>query len=127
MTSGAVATKSAEDQVAVTGLLESGAVAVMQFRGGTSRATGFHWEINGTQGELVVKADHSLFGGRLRLYGARGDDSGLTELPVPVRYQRLRKLPRLMSARPSRTVVTPLRRLRAGGKGCRPRTYGRRC
>ncbi|MFC4999411.1 hypothetical protein ACFPIJ_16380 [Dactylosporangium cerinum] len=63
MTSGAVATKSAEDQVAVTGLLESGAVAVMQFRGGTSRATGFHWEINGTQGELVVKADHSLFGG----------------------------------------------------------------
>lgn len=88
VTSGAVATKSAEDQVAVTGLLESGAVAAMHFRGGTSRATGFHWEINGTEGDLVVKADNSLFGGRLRLYGARGNDGGLTELPVPARYQR---------------------------------------
>ncbi len=87
-TSGAVATKSAEDQVAVTGLLESGAVAAMHFRGGTSRATGFHWEINGTEGDLIVKADHSLFGGRLRLYGARGNDAGVTELPVPAHYQR---------------------------------------
>ncbi|OHV72059.1 Gfo/Idh/MocA family oxidoreductase [Pseudofrankia sp. BMG5.36] len=87
-TSGAVAHKSAEDQVAVTGLLESGAVAVMHFRAGTSRATRFHWEINGTEGDLVVKADHSLFGGRLRLYGARGNSGGLTELPVPAPYQR---------------------------------------
>lgn len=88
VTSGAVAAKSAEDQVAVTGLLESGAVAVMHFRGGTSRATGFHWEINGTEGDLVVKADKSLFGSRLRLHGARGSDEGLTELPVPARYER---------------------------------------
>ncbi|MFD4949238.1 Gfo/Idh/MocA family protein [Streptomyces sp. NPDC058409] len=89
VTSGAVAAKSTEDQIAVTGLLESGAVAAMHFRGGTSRATGFHWEINGTQGDLVVKADHDLWWmGRLRLYGARGDDRGLVELPVPARYQR---------------------------------------
>ncbi|MFF9645846.1 Gfo/Idh/MocA family protein [Kitasatospora aureofaciens] len=89
VTSGAVAAKSTEDQIAVTGLLESGAVATMHFRGGTSRATGFYWEINGTQGDLVVKADHDLWWmGRLRLYGARGDDGGLVELPVPARYQR---------------------------------------
>lgn len=89
VTSGAVAAKSTEDQIAVTGLLESGAVATMHFRGGTSRATGFHWEINGTQGDLVVKADHDLWWmGRLRLSGARGDDGGLAELPVPARYQR---------------------------------------
>ncbi|MFF2147396.1 Gfo/Idh/MocA family protein [Kitasatospora sp. NPDC058190] len=89
VTSGAVAAKSTEDQIAVTGLLESGAVATMHFRGGTSRATGFHWEINGTGGDLVVKADHDLWWmGRLRLYGARGNDSGLAELPVPARYQR---------------------------------------
>ncbi|MFF2146583.1 hypothetical protein [Kitasatospora sp. NPDC058190] len=88
MTSGAVA-ESTEDQIAVTGLLESGAVATMHFRGGTSRATGFHWEINGTRGDLVVKADHDLWWmGRLRLYGARGDDGGSLELPVPARYQR---------------------------------------
>ncbi|MGW0878004.1 Gfo/Idh/MocA family protein [Streptomyces sp. NPDC002671] len=89
VTSGAVAAKSTEDQIAMTGLLESGAVAAVHFRGGTSRATGFHWEINGTQGDLVVKADHDLWWmGRLRLYGARGDGGGLVELPVPARYQR---------------------------------------
>jgi predicted dehydrogenase len=85
---GAVAAKSAEDQVAVTGLLESGAVAAMHVRGGTSRATRFHWEINGTEGDLIVKADHSLFSGRLRLYGARGNDGTLSEIPVPARYER---------------------------------------
>jgi predicted dehydrogenase len=89
VTSGAVAAKSAEDQVAVTGLLESGAVAAMHFRGGTSRATGFHWEINGAEGDLVVKADQALWwSGRLRLYGARGSDGSLTELPVPLHYER---------------------------------------
>ncbi|MFI2183868.1 Gfo/Idh/MocA family protein [Streptomyces sioyaensis] len=89
VTSGAVAAKSAEDQIAVTGLLESGAMAVLHFRGGTSRATQFHWEINGTEGDLVVKADQApWWSGRLRLYGARGREGTLTELPVPVRYER---------------------------------------
>ncbi|WP_181923975.1 hypothetical protein [Streptomyces inhibens] len=89
MTSGAVAAKSAEDQIAVTGLLESGAVAALHFRGGASRATGFHWEINGTEGDLVVKAGQAQWWwGRLRLYGARGNDGVLAELPVPARYQR---------------------------------------
>lgn len=89
VTSGAVAAKSAEDQVAVTGLLESGTVAAMHFRGGTSRATEFHWEINGAEGDLVVKADQAQWwSGRLRLYGARGSDGTLTELPVPLRYER---------------------------------------
>ncbi|MBL3671228.1 Gfo/Idh/MocA family oxidoreductase [Streptomyces sp. M2CJ-2] len=89
VTSGAVAAKSAEDQIVVTGVLESGAVAAVHFRGGTSRATAFHWEINGTEGDLVVKADQALwFQGRLRLYGARGKEGALAELPVPTRYQR---------------------------------------
>ncbi|MER5185287.1 Gfo/Idh/MocA family oxidoreductase [Streptomyces sp. NPDC002896] len=88
-TTGGVAAKTAEDQIAVTGVLESGAVASVHFRGGTSRATSFHWEINGTEGDLVVEADHNLWMGRLRLYGARGGDARLTELPVPQRYDRL--------------------------------------
>ncbi|MEV7384236.1 Gfo/Idh/MocA family protein [Streptomyces lydicus] len=89
VTSGAVAAKTAEDQIAVTGVLESGAVAALHFRSGTSRVTAFHWEINGTEGDLVVKADQALwFQGRLRLYGARGEDGALAELPVPARYQR---------------------------------------
>src|SRR5258705_6373488 len=89
VTSGAVAAKSAEDQIAVTGVLESGAVAAMPFRGGPSRATAFHWEINGTEGDLVVKAARApwWYGGT-QLYGARGEEGALTELPVPARYQR---------------------------------------
>ncbi|MER5519929.1 Gfo/Idh/MocA family oxidoreductase [Streptomyces sp. NPDC002763] len=88
VTSGAVAAKSAEDQIAVTGVLESGAVAAVHFRGGEPRVTRFHWEINGTEGDLVVKADQAQWwSGRLRLYGARGDVGALTELPVPARYQ----------------------------------------
>ncbi|MFF7756173.1 Gfo/Idh/MocA family protein [Streptomyces sp. NPDC007971] len=90
VTSGAVAAKSAEDQIAVTGVLESGAVAAMHLRGGTSRATAFHWEINGTDGDLVVKAVQApwwWYGG-LRLYGARGSDGAPVELPIPARYQR---------------------------------------
>ena len=106
VTSGAVAAKSAEDQIAVTGLLESGAVAAMHFRGGTSRATQFHWEINGTEGDLVVKADQApWWSRRLRLYGARGSDGTLTELPVPLRYERSLTQWTGRSAEPAYNVV----------------------
>lgn len=88
--SGRTATMTAEDQIAVTGTLESGAVAAVHFRGGTSRATDFHWEINGTEGDLVVKADPAaLWMDRITLHGARGSDTELTELPVPASYERL--------------------------------------
>ncbi|MBB4783041.1 hypothetical protein [Streptomyces rapamycinicus] len=50
MTGRRTATMTAEDQIAVTGTLESGAVAALRFRGGSSRATDFHWEINGAEG-----------------------------------------------------------------------------
>ncbi|MEU8870321.1 Gfo/Idh/MocA family oxidoreductase [Streptomyces javensis] len=89
---GRTATMTAEDQIAVTGTLESGAVAALHFRGGNSRATDFHWEINGTEGDLAVKADTAaLWMGRITLHGARGSDTGLTELPVPASYERLPK------------------------------------
>lgn len=88
--SGRTATMTAEDQIAVTGTLESGAVAALHFRGGTSRATDFHWEINGTEGDLVVKADSAaLWMDRITLHGAHGADTELTELPVPASYEGL--------------------------------------
>ncbi|MEU1943749.1 Gfo/Idh/MocA family oxidoreductase [Streptomyces sp. NPDC020125] len=87
---GRTATMTAEDQIAVIGTLESGAVAALHFRGGTSRATDFHWEINGTEGDLVVKADSAaLWMGRITLHGARGSDTEPTELPVPASYEGL--------------------------------------
>ena len=75
------------DQVAVTGILESGAVASIHFRGGLSKGTNFLWEINGTAGDLVITAD----GGHLqmmphRLKGARKGDAKLSDMPVPERY-----------------------------------------
>ena len=42
------------DQVAVTAALNSGAVASVFYRGGLSRAGDFRWEINGTDGDVLV-------------------------------------------------------------------------
>ncbi|CAM5704493.1 hypothetical protein MAUB1S_03679 [Mycolicibacterium aubagnense] len=65
---------TAEDQIAVTGRLESGAVASLHYRGGSSRGTNLLWEINGTEGDLVLTGDsgHLQFG-QAELRGARGD------------------------------------------------------
>lgn len=83
-------TMTADDQVAVQGVLESGAVASVHFRGGWSRATNFHWEINGTEGDLVVSGPHGhLQLAPVTLLGARGDDRELADLPVPGEYHRV--------------------------------------
>lgn len=85
--SGRAVPMTVEDQVAVTGRLASGAVASVHFRGGLSRGTDFHWEINGTDGDLVVTGDHGhLQQARLTVRGARGAATELAELPVPERY-----------------------------------------
>src|SRR3954452_14261238 len=47
LATGQRAPMTAPDQIAVSGVLESGAVASVHFRGGRSRATNLHWEING--------------------------------------------------------------------------------
>ncbi|MFJ9180858.1 Gfo/Idh/MocA family protein [Streptomyces sp. NPDC102360] len=75
------------DQVVLGGVLASGAVASVHFRGGTSRGTNFHWEINGTEGDLVVTGDTGhLQMGEYTIAGARGSDAGLAQLTVPERY-----------------------------------------
>jgi len=47
---------TADDQVAVTGLLEGGAALSIHYRGGVSRGTNLLWEINGTEGDLQLTA-----------------------------------------------------------------------
>ncbi|MFF4966186.1 hypothetical protein [Streptomyces sp. NPDC001037] len=87
---GESAAMTAADQVAVTGVLDSGAVAAAHYRGGTSRGTGFHWEISGTEGDLVVTASSGhLQLAPVTLRGARGTDTGLTELTVPAVYEKI--------------------------------------
>jgi predicted dehydrogenase len=80
--------KTSADQIAVTGTLECGAVAVAHYRGGTCRGTNFLWEINGTKGDLRIEADggHAqLFD--LRISGGFGEDRRLQQMTVPDRYR----------------------------------------
>jgi predicted dehydrogenase len=77
-----------EDQVGVTGLLESGAAFSIHYRGGHSRGTNLLWEINGTEGDLQVTAD----GGQAQIFeltvcGGKGAQSSLEVLPVAPSYQ----------------------------------------
>jgi len=92
--------KTATDQIVIGGVLESGTAASIHYRGGMSRGTNFQWEINGSEGDLVVTLDDpigslgalKLLGsvgsiqlGALRLHGARGKDQ-LAEIDVPDTY-----------------------------------------
>jgi predicted dehydrogenase len=79
---------TADDQVAVTGLLEGGAVVSMHYRGGYSRGTNLLWEINGTEGDLQVTAaggQAQIF--EMTVHGGNGGQSSLEVLPVPEQYQ----------------------------------------
>ncbi|WP_340317379.1 Gfo/Idh/MocA family protein [Rhizorhabdus argentea] len=75
------------DQLAVHGHLESGAVASLHFRGGSSRGTNLLWEINGTEGDLQITGVGGLVE-MLDLYlaGARHNESDVTPLPIPASY-----------------------------------------
>jgi predicted dehydrogenase len=77
---------TAEDQVAVTGTLAGGAVASVHFRGGRSRGTNLLWEINGTEGDILVTSrSGQLHSSKVEIRGARGGDR-LADLPVPDPY-----------------------------------------
>ena len=54
---GATMPVTASDQIIVSGRLKSGAVASFHMRGGMSQATNTLWEVNGTEGDLLVTAD----------------------------------------------------------------------
>jgi predicted dehydrogenase len=88
--SGDLLPMTAADQVAVIGRLEGGAVMTVHFRGGLSRGTNLHWEINGSEGDIVISgpSGHVQLAD-LELRGGRGRDTGLSVLPVPASYQRV--------------------------------------
>ncbi|CAL9408083.1 Inositol 2-dehydrogenase_D-chiro-inositol 3-dehydrogenase [Streptomyces sp. enrichment culture] len=84
---------TAADQVVASGRLPGGAVATFHYRGGTSRGTNFRWEINGTEGDLVLTAPigHPQLS-PLTLEGGRGTSTGLAPLTVPESYVRVPEL-----------------------------------
>jgi predicted dehydrogenase len=72
----------APDHIAVSGTLESGATATIHLRGGHSRASALVWEINGTEGDLLISATHgNIHIAQLTVHGGRGDDVGVRTLP----------------------------------------------
>jgi predicted dehydrogenase len=78
---------TADDQVAVSGLLEGGAAFSIHYRGGVSRGTNLLWEINGSEGDLQLTAT----GGQTQIWemdvrGGKGAQSSLELLPVPEQY-----------------------------------------
>src|SRR3954447_7708144 len=79
---------NADDQVAVSGLLEGGAAFSIHYRGGASRGTNLLWEINGTEGDLQLTST----GGQAQIWelevrGGTGAQSALELLPVPEKYR----------------------------------------
>ena len=77
---------TAPDQVAVAASLDSGALFDIHFRGGTSRATNFRWEINGTDGDLVVTTPMGYTGvGGFTIKGANLEGA-IEDLPIPNTY-----------------------------------------
>jgi predicted dehydrogenase len=87
-TTAQVITKNTDDHIAVTGVLESGAVANVLVRGGVSRATDFRWEMNGTDGDLVVTSHGSSWNRGLTLVGRQGSQNEFVALPVPASYEQ---------------------------------------
>jgi predicted dehydrogenase len=75
------------DQIAINGVLESGAVATIHYRGGVPRGYKLLWEINGSEGDLrlVGGGGHpGMFS--VDLSGGRGNEQELQPLAVPEKY-----------------------------------------
>jgi predicted dehydrogenase len=78
---------TAPDHVAVSGTLESGAVASVFYRGGVSRGENLRWEINGSEGDLVLSSEvGNLQIADLTLRGGRGAERTATPVAMPPSY-----------------------------------------
>ena len=77
---------SAPDQVCVSGLCDRGVVANLHYRTGFRSGTRLHWEINGTEGTLMMRSDcgHFQFG-RIELEASFGIEPPAS-LPIPASY-----------------------------------------
>ncbi|KQZ69191.1 oxidoreductase [Rhodanobacter sp. Root561] len=74
---------SVPDQIHFSCKLGNGAFINAHFRGGLSRATNFHVEINGTRGDLIITSPVGYVGiGGMALQGARGEET-LHALEIP--------------------------------------------
>jgi predicted dehydrogenase len=79
---------TAEDQIAIIGRLESGAVLSLHYRGGRSAGTNFLWEIEGTKGTVVLEggSGHLQYGKATLTVGPAGGGER-RPLTVPASYE----------------------------------------
>ncbi len=83
----ALVVKTCEDQIAVTGTLDSGAVAAIHFRGGDT-STVSAWEIHGSEGNLQITSDTgNLHFGQVDVRGGRAGEP-IAEIAVPESYDQ---------------------------------------
>ena len=79
------------DQVLLSGVLESGAVASVHVKGGTGNGTGFLFEIHGTEGDLAIAPADPRQGTSVQIseFTVRGAQTGktLADLPIPESYR----------------------------------------
>lgn len=74
------------DQIAFSGVLEGGALASVHYRGGSSTGPDFVWEINGTDGDLLLTAERGYANiSALTIRGSRGGRV-IEPLEVPGAY-----------------------------------------
>jgi predicted dehydrogenase len=82
---------TAPDQVPISGVLQSGAVASVHLKGGTTNGTGFLFEMHGTEGTLaIVPADPRLETYiQVSEFTVRGAQAGepLADLSIPQSYR----------------------------------------
>lgn len=86
---GELVPKDVPDQLVVSGILDSGAVASAQVRGGMKRGQEFLLEIHGSEGDLVLAATTRASTQRqeLTVHGARGTDKDVAPLAIPAKYR----------------------------------------
>lgn len=108
---------TAQDQVAVTGTLVGGAVASLHYRGGRSTGTNFLWEINGTEGDVVVRgASGHLQYGRVEVLIGRPGGGGLLPSPAPERFVGTSALPGALGHTVAEAYVQIADDLRTGSR-----------
>lgn len=115
---GAHVQSDATDHLAIAGSLESGAIASIFYRGGTSRGENFRWEINGSEGDLVLTSPV----GNLQvlaptLFGGRGDETTVREMTISAEYELAPKAPEGPAANVARLYAAFAADLAAGTPG----------
>ncbi len=98
---------TAPDQISVAGTLRGGAGVSVFYRGGSSRGQNLRWEINGTEGDLVLTApgiNGNIQVVDLTLEGGRGSDSTVAGITVPDHY--FGTVPRTLTGMPRNVALT---------------------